>query len=135
MPGETFRQFVKDCYQANKLINSQLELNGKIVDLKNITMPLLNIYGQFDHLVPPGACNLLTSKVGSKDTEDLCLMTGHIGIYVSSKAQREFAPKIIKWLSARDQEFSEKISKGKRPPAKQALNRRAPLLRNKKKNR
>lgn len=102
VPGETFRQFITDCYQKNMLINSRLELNGKRVNLKNITMPLLNIYGKYDHLVPPEACDLLTSRVGSKDTEDLCLDTGHIGIYVSSKCQREFAPKIVNWLRERE---------------------------------
>jgi polyhydroxyalkanoate synthase len=72
------------------------------VDLKRITMPLLNFYGKFDHLVPPEACDKLTKAVGSKDTEDICLDTGHIGIYVSSKTQREFAPKIVRWLTERD---------------------------------
>ena len=72
------------------------------MDLKRVTMPLLNIYGKFDHLVPPEACEVLTSKVGSRDTEDICLNTGHIGIYVSSKCQQEFAPKIAQWLKARD---------------------------------
>ena len=102
VPGETFRQFVKDCYQKNLLIKSQMVVGGKRVDLKKITMPLLNIYGQYDHLVPPGAADKLTSAVGSKDKEDLCLDTGHIGIYVSSKTQREFTPKIVQWLTDRD---------------------------------
>jgi len=118
VPGETFRQFVKDCYQKNKLINSKLELGGRRVDLKNITMPLLNIYGQFDHLVPPGACNLLTSRVGTQDVEDLRLMTGHIGIYVSSKSQSEFTPKIISWLAEHDKSKTKKIIKKKKPTRK-----------------
>jgi polyhydroxyalkanoate synthase len=102
LPGEVFRQFVKDCYQENKLIRNRLEVGGQRVDLKKITMPLLNIYGRFDHLVPPEACEQLTRHVGSTDTEDACLETGHIGIYVSSKVQREFAPRIAAWLKARD---------------------------------
>jgi polyhydroxyalkanoate synthase len=102
VPGETFRQFIRDGYQKNLLIQNRFELNGKRVDLKRITMPLLNFYGQYDHLVPPEACNLLTKAVGSADAEDICLDTGHIGIYVSSKAQREFAPKIAQWLRERD---------------------------------
>ncbi len=65
-------------------------------------MPMLNFYGKYDHLVPPAACELLTRKAGSRDTEDVCLDTGHIGIYVSSKCQREFAPKIAAWLKERD---------------------------------
>ena len=102
LPGEVFREFVKECYQQNKLIQNKLEVGGKRVDLKKITMPLLNIYGKYDHLVPPEACNQLTKNVGSKDTEDICLDTGHIGIYVSSKCQEVFAPKIGAWLKERD---------------------------------
>lgn len=102
VPGETFRQFVKDCYQNNLLIQNKMEVGGRRVDLKNITMPLLNFYGKYDHLVPPAACELLTRNVGSRDTQDVCLDTGHIGIYVSSKCQREFAPKIAAWLKERD---------------------------------
>lgn len=103
VPGETFRQFVKDCYQKNLLIQSKMELGGRRVDLGRVTMPILNIYGRYDHLVPPEACDLLTKSVGSRDTEDICLDTGHIGIYVSSKTQRELAPKIARWLKQRDE--------------------------------
>jgi len=113
LPGETFRQFIKDFYQKNLLIQNKLEVGGKRVDLKNITMPLLNFYGKYDHLVPPEACELLTGKIGSKDATDVCLDTGHIGIYVSSKCQKEFAPKIGAWLKERD-------SEGKKSPKKKS---------------
>jgi len=104
VPGETFRQFVEDGYKRNLLIQSKMYLGGKRVDLKKLTMPLLNFYGEYDHLVPPEACNQLTSAVGSRDVEDVCLETGHIGIYVSSKFQKMFAPKIVRWLKDRDAE-------------------------------
>lgn len=104
VPGETFRQFIRDCYQKNLLIQNKMEVGGKRVDLKKITMPLLNYYGKYDHLVPPEACELLTSRVGSKDVENICLETGHIGIYVSSKCQKEFAPRIARWLKERDED-------------------------------
>lgn len=120
LPGEVFRQFIKDCYQQNKLIRSELEVGGRRVDLKRITMPVLNIYGRFDHLVPPEACEQLTRHVGSVDTEDLCLDTGHIGIYVSSKCQREFAPKIAAWLRARDLPSTQAESATDRATAKTA---------------
>ena len=104
VPGETFRQFVEDCYKNNLLIQSKMYLNNKRVDLKKLTMPMLNFYGKYDHLVPPESCDQITKAVGSKDTEDICLETGHIGIYVSSRFQRQFAPKIAQWLKARDQD-------------------------------
>ena len=121
LPGEVFRQFIKDCYQENKLIDSRLEVGGRRVDLKKVTMPLLNIYGKFDHLVPPEACDKLTGRVGSRDTEDICLDTGHIGIYVSSKCQREFAPRIAAWLKERDRPKAKPRSR----PAKLEKNARA----------
>jgi polyhydroxyalkanoate synthase len=102
VPGETFRQFIKDCYHKNLLIQNKMEVGGQRVDLKNITMPLLNIYGKYDHLVPPEACELLTKHVGTQDTEDIRLDTGHIGIYVSGKCQRELSPKIAQWLKDRE---------------------------------
>jgi len=111
VPGETFRQFVRDCYQKNLLIQSKMEVGGKRVDLKKITMPLLNYYGKYDHLVPPEACELLTGKVGSKDAEDICLDTGHIGIYVSSKYQKEFVPRIARWLKERDEDKKKRGAK------------------------
>ncbi len=119
VPGETFRQFVRDCYQKNLLIQSKMEVGGKRVDLKKITMPLLNYYGKYDHLVPPEACELLTSKVGSKDVEDICLDTGHIGIYVSSKYQKEFVPRIASWLKERDEDKKKRGTK-KGTPRKRA---------------
>jgi polyhydroxyalkanoate synthase len=102
VPGETLRQLIKDLFQQNLLIQGEMELGGLKVDLGRVAMPLLNIYGQYDHLVPPEACELLTSRVGSRDTEDICLDTGHVGIYVSSRFQKELVPKIASWLAQRD---------------------------------
>jgi polyhydroxyalkanoate synthase len=126
VPGETFRQFITDCYQKNLLIQSKMELGGRRVDLKKITMPLLNFYGQYDHLVPPAACELLTGRVGSKDTEDICLKTGHIGIYVSSKFQKEFAPKIAQWLRQREAAKPKARAAAKRSPRSKAAPKKMP---------
>ena len=103
-----------------------MEVGGHRVDLKKITMPVLNIYGRYDHLVPPESCEILTAEVGTKDTEDLCLDTGHIGIYVSSKCQKEFSPKIARWLKARDQiadKPSSEKPRSKKPAAKKTKTR------------
>lgn len=99
--GEAYRQFVKDFYQANKLVNGGLVIGDGEVDLKNLTMPVLNIYAQDDHLVPPSASKPLKNLAGTKDYTELSFRGGHIGIYVSSSAQREVPPAIGKWLNER----------------------------------
>ena len=122
LPGESFREFIRWMFLENRLIKDELVLGGKKVALKNITMPVLNIYAKYDHLVPPAACDQFTGKIGSKDKEDLCLDTGHIGIYVSSKTQREFGPKIIRWLTERD----KKTEKAPVVPERKASKRGRP---------
>ncbi|MFZ3059625.1 MAG: class III poly(R)-hydroxyalkanoic acid synthase subunit PhaC [Candidatus Methanoperedens sp.] len=99
--GETFRQFMKDCYQKNLLIKNEMMLNGKIINLKNITMPLLNVMAEFDHLVPNDASKPLSDAVSSSDKETLVFPTGHIGIFVGGKSQKEVCPKIAEWLKPR----------------------------------
>jgi polyhydroxyalkanoate synthase len=99
--GETFRQFFKDCYQKNLLIKNEMEIDGKKINLKNITMPLLNVMAEFDHLVPNDASKPLTEAVSSSDKEMLVFPTGHIGIFVGSKSQKEVCPRIAEWLKPR----------------------------------
>ncbi len=99
--GETFRQFIKDFYQQNKLIEGGLIIGERPVDLKQIRCPILNIYALQDHLVPPDASKALAGRTGSTDYSELAFPGGHIGIYVSGKAQKEVTPAIGEWLNAR----------------------------------
>ncbi|MEO6926284.1 MAG: class III poly(R)-hydroxyalkanoic acid synthase subunit PhaC [Rhodanobacter sp.] len=99
--GEAFRQFIKDFYQGNKLVKGTLEIGGQPVDLGMITQPVLNIFAEQDHLVPPDASRALAKHVGTTDYTQLAFKGGHIGIYVSSRAQREVPPAIHQWLHQR----------------------------------
>ena len=100
--GECLRQFVKDCYQGNKLVKGELILDGKTVDLGKITMPILNIYASADHLVPPAATIPFNDLVGSEDKTLYAFQGGHIGVFVGSRSQKELAPAISTWLTQRD---------------------------------
>ncbi|ADC61033.1 class III poly(R)-hydroxyalkanoic acid synthase subunit PhaC [Allochromatium vinosum] len=99
--GETFRQFIKDFYQNNGFLNGGVVLGGQEVDLKDITCPVLNIFALQDHLVPPDASRALKGLTSSPDYTELAFPGGHIGIYVSGKAQKEVTPAIGKWLNER----------------------------------
>lgn len=100
--GECFRQFMKDLYQGNKLLKGKLVVGKHKVDLKNLTMPLLNIYATEDHLVPPSATIPLNDAVGSKDKELYKFQGGHIGVFVGGRSQKELAPAVYNWLKKRD---------------------------------
>ncbi len=119
--GETFRQFFKDCYQKNLLIKNKMMLNGKKINLKNITMPLLNVMAEFDHLVPNDASKPLSDAVSSSDKEMLVFPTGHIGIFVGSKSQKEVCPRIAEWLRPRSLMNGEKKIEQKRKSRKSGM--------------
>jgi polyhydroxyalkanoate synthase len=99
--GECFRQFIKDFYQGNKLVAGGLEIGGREVDLANVTVPVLNVYAEQDHLVPPASSQAMRGVVGSEDYTELAFKGGHIGIYVSGRSQREVPPAIHAWLAQR----------------------------------
>lgn len=99
--GETFRQFVKNFFQGNKFINGGLTIGDYEVDLKKITMPVLNVYATKDHLVPPAASKALEKLIGSSDYQEVAFRGGHIGIFVSGRALAEVPPAIGSWLKER----------------------------------
>ncbi|MDO6592381.1 class III poly(R)-hydroxyalkanoic acid synthase subunit PhaC [Neptuniibacter sp. 1_MG-2023] len=100
--GEAFRQFITQFFQQNKLIKAEAMIGDKRVDLTNITHPILNIFGSFDHLVPPKASKVLNKYVSSSDYQAMEVKAGHIGVFVSGKSQTQVAPNIVDWLIARD---------------------------------
>lgn len=128
--GECLRQFLKDFYQENKLVKGTLRVGDRIVDLKNLTMPLLNIYATDDHLVPPAASRPLNDLVGTADKTLYEFKGGHIGVFVGSKSQKELAPAISKWLHERDPKKASPKAKKERgirtAVKKKTLGRRKP---------
>ena len=99
--GEAFRQFIKQFYQANGFVKGGIEIGGRPVDLRHVDMPVLNIFAEQDHLVPPGSSKALKGLVGSDDYTELSFRGGHIGIYVSGRAQKEVPQTIHDWLAQR----------------------------------
>ena len=100
--GEAFRKFINDMYKDNKLVKGEFELGGRTVDLKKITMPLLNIYAEQDHLVPPSCSIPLNDHIKSKDKHMMSFPVGHIGMYVSGKSQKKLGPGIAQFLRERE---------------------------------
>ncbi len=100
--GETYRQFIKDLYQQNKLVKGELIIGEHQVNLKNITMPTLTIYASEDHLVPPSSTKPLNELIGSKDKQLYEFPGGHIGVFTGQRSQKELGPTIHEWFKERD---------------------------------
>lgn len=99
-PGEAARQWLKDLYQDNKLVSGELAVGNRKIDMKNITMPVLNIFSDSDHIIPAPSSRALRKAVGSKDYTESSVKGGHIGILVA-RSQEKLREQIAGWLAAR----------------------------------
>jgi polyhydroxyalkanoate synthase len=101
LAGEAFREFVKQFYQGNGFVEGGVRIGAREVHLGMVEMPVLNIFAEQDHLVPPESSKALKGLVGSDDYTELSFRGGHIGIYVSGRAQKEVPSAIHDWLAKR----------------------------------
>ena len=103
--GAAFREFVTWFYQENRLVQNCVAIGGRKIDLRALRLPMLNLIGTRDHLVPPDASLALQRLVGSADYTALEFDLGHIGMYISARAQREVPAAIAnllgdEWIAA-----------------------------------
>lgn len=96
--GETFREFVKGCYQQNQLMKNTLKVGGCPIDLSTLNIPVLNIYANQDHLVPPASSKALEKLIPKNHYQEMAVEGGHIGIFVSPKSVETIFPAIADWL-------------------------------------
>ncbi len=103
--GETFREFVKKLFQQNQLVRGEFRLGRDTVRLDRITCPLLLLTAKNDHLVAPASTEGIRPHVGSSDILATSIDAGHVGLVVSSKAQKALWPSATTWLAERSCEL------------------------------
>jgi polyhydroxyalkanoate synthase len=100
-PGEAYRTYIRDLYQANGLVEKSHHVRGQRVDLARITCPALAIVADRDAICPCDSATALVEHVSSKDTHVLRVAGGHVGAVVGGRAAREMYPALVEWLRPR----------------------------------
>ena len=106
LAGRAYVEFLEEIYQNNSLYRNELEIGGEAVDIGDIDVPVLQILGEYDHLIPPSASKPFNEVVGSDDVTTIEYPTGHIGLSVSSSSHAEVWPEVCDWyheVSERDE--------------------------------
>jgi polyhydroxyalkanoate synthase subunit PhaC len=101
LPGEYFRQTIKELMNGNKLYTGELEIGGRKVDVGNIKAPFLHAIAEHDHIVPYACSRDLVDRVGSDDKEEVVMKGGHVSLIAGANAVRRLWPKLDQWLSER----------------------------------
>jgi polyhydroxyalkanoate synthase len=99
-PGEAAKQWLKDLYQGNQLVSGDFRLGGSKVDLAKVSMPVLNVFAEDDHIIPPRSSQALKGLVGTRDYTELPLPGGHVGVFVSGRSQGILGKSIYGWLKS-----------------------------------
>ena len=107
LAGQAYVEFLQKIYQNNELYRNVLEINGERVDVNNIDMPIMQIIGEYDHLIPPEASKPFNDIVGSDDVTTIEYPTGHIGMSVSSSSHEDVWPEVCDWFWAKSEAAEE----------------------------
>jgi len=97
MAGAVYSEFIKGCFQGNRLMDSTMYIAGRRVDLSAVKCPVLLVMGEADHLVPPETTSP-AAEVFPQATA-IRFKSGHIGLSVSSAAHRKLWPDVLAWLA------------------------------------
>lgn len=99
--GEVYRDIVDQVYREKLFIKNKMKVGPDIINLKNITIPLLDIVGTKDDLVPASATTSVINAVGSTDKTLIEFPTGHVGLCISSMAHEKLWPEVGSWIAQR----------------------------------
>ncbi|MEM9782848.1 MAG: alpha/beta fold hydrolase [Pseudomonadota bacterium] len=97
-PGALAREWMIGLYRENRLVRGLFEVDGARVDLGRIACPVINIYARDDHIVPPPCSTALKRNLRNVAYTELEVPTGHVGAFVSKRAQGIVAPAMVDWL-------------------------------------
>ncbi|MGI9366569.1 MAG: alpha/beta fold hydrolase [Rhizobiaceae bacterium] len=109
-PGEAARQWLNDLYRENQLTRGDFHVSGERVDLSKINCPVLNIYALQDHIIPVSCSKALADFVKPELYEEIGFPGGHVGVFVSRKAQGVVAGGLSEWISRVHQKPQKKRS-------------------------
>lgn len=101
LAGEYYRETTRELLWGNKLYKGTLEVNGKVADLANIKVPIMNIMAEHDHIAPFDATKPLLDLVGSEDKTELVLKGGHVSLIAGPNAVLRMWPALDTWLAER----------------------------------
>jgi polyhydroxyalkanoate synthase len=96
-PGATFRQAVRMLFRSNAIMNNTVFLSGRPVDMRRVTVPVLIIVAEKDHIVPLDSALPAADLVGSEDVEIASLPFGHVGLIMGRAAVKQTIPTILDW--------------------------------------
>jgi polyhydroxyalkanoate synthase len=103
-PGRAARETMELLVRENAFVCDRLRLGGRPVTLRDVTVPMLTVIAERDHIVPEPVAAPLPHLVGSQESDELRLDAGHVGLVVGRTAAKVTIPRIIEFLRRRSED-------------------------------
>ncbi|RWB25373.1 MAG: class I poly(R)-hydroxyalkanoic acid synthase [Mesorhizobium sp.] len=81
--------YLRNCYLENRLSQGMMELAGRVVSLKDVTIPVYNLASKEDHIAPALSV-FLGSKYFGGDVDYVMAGSGHIAGVVNPPAAQKY---------------------------------------------
>ncbi|ABI68455.1 alpha/beta fold hydrolase [Syntrophomonas wolfei] len=92
LPGRFYLEIVKNIFKENNLTKpGSFQLDGRPVDLRNISCPVIIMAGKKDHITPPEQAFALKNYISTPAADVIEILTegGHIGTLMGTESLRE----------------------------------------------
>lgn len=93
-----FYLLLKDLYRENALSAGRVSLQGRRIDLSQLTLPIFTLIADHDHIVAKNS-HLRSEMVPLvKKFEKVVVEGGHVGALLGGRSQKVLWPKMIEWM-------------------------------------
>ncbi len=98
-PGEAFRELIDLFYKQNVFVLSDaFEVGTRELSIRNISVPMLNIFSETDGIVPAESAKALKGLCSESQYTEFIAKGGHIGAIVGGRAKSEMWPFLSAWI-------------------------------------
>lgn len=107
MPGRLFEEVVEGLYREDRFFRGTLEVAGRTLGPRDLTVPVLTVVNPDSTLIPPDSVLPFLAASGAAETRvlhyhgDRGVAVPHVGPLVGRSAHEELWPEILRWIAVR----------------------------------
>jgi putative long chain acyl-CoA synthase len=101
-PGPAMVDFLRQFIAHNRLLEGGFVVDGRLLTLAELTVPILAVVGALDEIAPPAGVRAIREAAPSAPVYELMLSGGHFGLVVGESARERTWPAVADWVRWRD---------------------------------
>ncbi len=101
-PGPALADFVGQFVAHNRMLEGGFVIDGRLVTLADIELPILSVVGTVDEIAPAAGVRAIRLAAPRAQVFELCLDAGHFGLVVGHTANDRSWPAVAAWTQWRD---------------------------------